>query len=225
MTPDVYGGSPVYLVDSATAARTGASPVYGVDRASGAALGGGPPYLSTYWYQAGEGTLRTGVTWALGLIRLYSFYLYRPVTITALGAFNGTAVASNNFQLAIYGNNAATNKPTGNPLAVTGNIATDSIASVSAVVTAGSVALAPGICWGAVQTSSALCTFHARDTQNNTSCIVTGSASLADMFGAGQQAGFYLSTPHTFGTWPDMTAAVFTPFQLASTAAIAFRVA
>lgn len=169
-----------------------------------------PGYVAGRWYQPVMGTdpPTSGINLSSDTIRLVPFYLAQTITISDLGARVITAVASNNFQLAIYAAHATTHYPTGNALAATGNISSAAATSVSADITGANVQLVAGYYWAAVNSSSSSIGLLYTDTGE--AIFTIGSATLDNIVNSNDTAHLMLTIAQTFGTWPDLTAASFT---------------
>lgn len=134
------------------------------------------------------------------------FTLDAAVTIDALLLRVRTAAAGGNAQLAIYGSNtsgANRGKPTGNPLATTGNISTATAAAVLSALSS-SVTLPAGILWWGVviDASATTATFDTASGNPFTSMIGQAATTIAS---SGPQTGYFGGTL-TFGSaWPDLT--------------------
>lgn len=135
-------------------------------------------------------------------------------TLSSIGSFVAVGEAGKAFGFAVYAHNPTTNRPTGNALAST--LATLS-AATSAVTVDGplqsNLALT-SLVWIAFQTNSTTATWQ---------CAPAGWAGVARLVGNSSQSTLVtgvssvlqsLTTPNaTFGTWPDLTSATFTPNQ------------
>ncbi len=183
-----------------------------------------PGYVATRLYApVGTGTHSVGAAPGLNSIRLYPAYIAEPITISALGIRVNTLDAGNFVQCAIYAADATTKKPTGSELVATGNIITDNAASVSA---AASLAITtPGLYWFATNTDSATVVFDAVGASVGANFTeIIGCAAETGFGGSGSVSCGY-STPVNFGTWGNLTAAVFTEVIASSLPAVHFTVA
>lgn len=140
-----------------------------------------------------------------GTIRCTPFWLYEEVTITELGTRVTTASSGQNFQLAIYANDAANTRPTGAPLASTGNISATTAAGVGAAITQTSVTLPAGLYWFCTNCSDGTIALQALSTGMSWGMWVIGEAAWADLFTSGTAASMCVQYSQTFGTWPDLT--------------------
>src|SRR5688572_8389151 len=79
-------------------------------------------YVASNWYlPEGTPTVPTGsVAAGIDSIRLFPFFVSEKMTVSDLAVRVGTAIASQNVQVAIYASSTSTKKPTGNALANTG---------------------------------------------------------------------------------------------------------
>ena len=165
-----------------------------------------PSYIANNWYvQEGLPGFNIGANPGTGSIRLYPGYIKQRITINALGNRVTVLSAGGNFQVAVYANNAATNKPTGNPLASTTSLSTASVASVNAAV---SVQLEPGLYWWASNCDNATATFSSLAPTGNASALI-GDPTQSSIASSGVGLLGY-SVVQTFGTWPDLTSGSFT---------------
>lgn len=165
-------------------------------------------YVVGNWYlPIGPSFHVSGANGGIGSIRLYPAFIKDTVTLSALGVRISTGSAGN-VQAAIYANNAATGRPTGNPLASTASMATTSSATnVNAAV---SVQLTQGLYWFATNIDNTGATLISPGTTAPFVSTVIGSATQSSGLSSGGSVTVGLSTPSTFGTWPDLTAATFT---------------
>jgi hypothetical protein len=170
-----------------------------------------PTHIAGNWYVTEGGGLVLGAAAAANQIRLAPFIVRKAITISQLGGRLTTGSASGNCQLAIYANNAATGRPTGNALAVTGSISTTTAAAISADITGADVTLQPGIYWSAVNVdaSGASAVFLGPAASAALGGRLIGNSTLSTAM-AGNVAGANLLVAQTFGTWPDLTGGSFT---------------
>lgn len=169
----------------------------------------GPARLAGNWYfpESYTGTLAAGIAMASGIIYYCPFVLERAITVSDLGARITTLAASGNIKLAIYANDASTNRPTGTPIAETASISTASAVNVSADITGSNVALAADTLYWAA--------FWADGTaagtvilQTNTTASVSGFSRFVggaqDEISSGATGGVsYVQSSEAYGTWPD----------------------
>jgi hypothetical protein len=134
---------------------------------------------------------------------------WHPFTVpskTVISALGGVqSGGAGNFQVAIYRTNAAGLRPTGAAIAETGNISNAAVGS--AAPAGGDVTLYPGILY-----------WIAGNTNTNSLSVSGGFSGMTGMNvfnGVGRNATSEiagadstvrgLTSPHTFGTWPDVT--------------------
>lgn len=186
------------------------------------------PRLATYvaanWinpYLGAQPGASGGLT--LNVMRFVPFFVWRNCTFTDLGGRVTTGVAANNIQLAVYGNNPATMRPTGNPLGATGNIDASAAAMVSASIGATPGTLNAGqIYWGAVNTSSSTIQMMGPTTGSGLIGNLLGSATLGNLSGGSANLSMILTAAQTFGSWPDVTATSFTETGNSAACAMVF---
>lgn len=167
-----------------------------------------PGYIASNWYlpMGATGTVVTGGNPGANNIKLFPGYIKERITINALGVRVATLSAGGNVQAAIYANNAATGRPTGNALASTASMSTASVANVNAAV---SVQVEPGLYWFATCMDNATATLAAlSNTSTIGMTVLVGSATQANDLAGGGLVG--LTVSGTFGTWPSMTGQTFT---------------
>lgn len=168
-------------------------------------------YIVGKWYQPDIiGTLASGLAVTTNTIYFIPFELRAPVTMSDLAARITTGSAGNNCKLGIYAASATTAYPTGNALAVTGNISTTSTGNVSADITGADVAFTIGRYWAAFWADNSVVGFQNVQLGMSVSSQIIGSATLANVFASGARSGFVLSSAHTFGSFPDVTSDAFT---------------
>lgn len=156
----------------------------------------------------------TGTNPGIGSIRLYPALVKKRCTLSNLG-IRIAAGATGNIQAAIYKNNPATGRPTGTPLVSTASISTAS--SATNVGSAAVVQLEAGLYWFATNTDNATSTMSSLLATSLNGSILIGSATPANVLGGASGNLIGVSTPATFGTWGDLTAATFTEVAAALT--------
>lgn len=162
-----------------------------------------PGYVSGLWYPTVEVQAAGVNSTAANYIYAYPFRIWATVTIKAVAARVTTAATSGNFQLAIYANNPATNKPTGAALISTTNMSSGSTGTVS--FTLGStVTLTPGIYWAGTNSDNSTVVYTSPSTIDVPIGFVNLSSANANA------KGYY--TAQTIGTWPSVTGATWTEF-------------
>lgn len=174
-----------------------------------------PGYIAGNWYlQTGVYTGATGTNPGIGSIRLYPAYIKQRCTLSNLG-IRISAGAAGNLQAAIYKNNPATGRPTGTALVSTASMST--AGSASNISSAASVQLEPGLYWWATNTDNATSTIISLIATSLNGSEIIGSATQANVLGGASGNFIGVSTPATFGTWGDLTAATFTEVAAALT--------
>jgi hypothetical protein len=169
-----------------------------------------PGYIAGNWYQAIEGaSVGAGAAIAANTIKLLPFVVYRPITVQGLAARVTTLSGGGNFQLAIYGHNAATGRPTSTALCSTGNISTAATGTIGAAVTANRL-LQPGLYWMAINQDNSTAVYQTLTAGVAQMTALIGSATLGNIASGAGTASLGLSVSQAFGTWPDLTSASFT---------------
>lgn len=166
-----------------------------------------PGYIVGNWYlQYSIGMLSSASAPGASSIHLYPAYIKERITLSSLGVRVSTLSASGNIQAAIYANNPATMRPTGNALASTASMSTSSLANVNSSV---SVQLEPGLYWWATNCDNGTAIFTSISSGNYAIGGLIGSATQGNiLFNGSALTGVTVS--QTFGTWPSLTAATFT---------------
>lgn len=174
-----------------------------------------PGYIAANWYTPlYTGAINNGAAAASGTIYYHPIYIPRAITVSDLGCAISTASAGGNVKLAIYAHSTSTNRPSGTPLAETGNISTTSTGLVSADITGANVTLAAGVYWAAfwMDNTSAILRCIDRTSMDLLSALI-GSATQANVVNS---SGFMLkgvTSAETFGTWPNATSETYTEVQ------------
>lgn len=172
-----------------------------------------PAAISANWLLLSEtqGLFVTGMAFTNGVIYFHPVVFRKSVTFSDLGARVITTNAGN-FALGLYANNPATGRPTGNALAVTGNMSAASSTTVTADITGANVAFTPNIYWAAFWADNSVAALSA---QNNSTVAlmsqIIGSATTTNALAAAtSQSG--VSSPHAYNasSWPDVTSDTFT---------------
>jgi hypothetical protein len=185
-----------------------------------------PGYVAGRWYFAEPGQIVAASAIGVNSIRFMPFRIFKPVTITQLGARVTTLSAAGNFQLAIYANNSTTDRPTGNPLGATGNMSTGTATNVAAVLAGGNITLQPGLYWSAIcQDNGTACYTALATTYVSNTGVLIGTATQATLCSSTASVGWYLSLAQTFGTWPDVTGGGFTEATGTANVALQFLTA
>lgn len=182
-----------------------------------------PRYKAGKWYHAAQGQIQAGSALSANSLRLLPFILLNTITISDLQARVTTAVASSNFQLAIYGSDAD-GIPAGAVLANTGNMSGASAAAVQGAISQGNIQLAPGLYWMGVNTDSAIALQTISSSYVLASGLI-GSATPANLAGGNTSVSLIYAITATLGTWPNLTAtpATETP-NVATSAILEFKV-
>lgn len=142
-----------------------------------------------------------------GQIRCTPFPIFQATTITELGSRVTTASAGQNFQLAIYANDAAAMKPTGVALASTGNVSAAATGGIGAAISQTSVTLQPGLYWFCTNCSDATIALLAIDIATTWGMWTIGESTWANALAGSAQLSIAVAYTQTFGTWPDLTSA------------------
>jgi hypothetical protein len=178
-----------------------------------------PPYPG-YGVTAANNSISTTVLYFMA-----PFYLRQRITIADLWTRIGTA-GSTSLQLALYANATATNRPTGNPVAKTGNIVTTGTGNISGATVGGNVTLDPGWYWPASMFGDTSCRPVNLSNTNINSSVNVGTATKNEVWPANNQCSIWVTvTGQTFGTWPDLSAASWTYDQLPRGAIVCFTLA
>ncbi len=172
-----------------------------------------PGRIAGRYYRLSQGIVAASAAVLVDRHYLVPFWLDEKITITHLGGRVGTAVASGNFQLALYAANLATGKPTGAPVANTGDLSTTVAGAVSGAIAQTSVTLNPGLYFMAVRVdgtaSTGSVTFQAPYVGD--SAWLIGSATLANIIGFSSSSNLVLRVTQTHASgWQDVTAGAFT---------------
>ena len=183
-----------------------------------------PGYKSANWYTPDyRGAVITGAASASGTIYYHPIYIPRAITVSDLGCNLSTGAAGGNVKLAIYAHDASTNRPSGTPLAETGNISTTSTGLISADITGANVTLAAGVYWAAfwMDNTTAVLRCIQRDHITLATSLI-GSATLGNVIDTSGFALGGLTSAETFGTWPNATSETFTEARENRVAALIF---
>lgn len=170
-----------------------------------------PGYFATNWYGCVQfATLAVGTAGSNGTAHFTPFRIFEKVTISDLGIRVTTLFAASNFQLAIYAMDATTKLPTGSQLAATGNISGAAANLMTADITGADVQLNPGWYYLASNQDSGTLALGAILAASAYGGPLLGSTTTTDILGASSSSALHLTTPLTFGTWGNVTAAVWT---------------
>lgn len=180
-----------------------------------------PGHIVGNWYLPSNiNQLSAGSAPGAGSIRLLPAYIKERITINALGLRVTTLSASGNVQAAIYANNPATMRPTGPALVSTASMSTTNVASINAAV---SVQLEPGFYWFATNCDNGTAVFTSPTASGPFAGNLIGSTNQTATLGAGGSL-VGVSTPQTFGTWPDLTSATFTEVTTNMIPVVTFKI-
>lgn len=171
-----------------------------------------PPYIAGRFYASAPIASPSGLAVATDIVRLYAFQVRAQITVSDLMARVAT-VGLGSFQLAIYGNNVATGRPSGAVIARTGDMSSLALATVTGSITGGSVVLQPGLVyWGAtnVDATSGAAVFQTLNLNNAGSTSLFGATTADIASPATTTALVTLTTPMAYNTWSTMTGATFT---------------
>lgn len=182
-----------------------------------------------YVVAAEEGvSLTTSAVQATGIGTFVPFRVRRPTVIAKL--CQRVVAAGVNMDLSIYASNNLTGRPTGSPIRSTGSFSSSTPANSYEISPASGGNLTidysgtggtyyPGIFWMGMQTDSALLTLRAYPTTVPILAMFFGTSSLANAAGDGSnRAATGVSTPLSFGTWGDLTSAIWTELSGANAA-------
>lgn len=180
---------------------------------------GHPGYISANWYMLHrEGaTVAAGGTYTANRMYFTLVHIPQQLTISDLAARVTTTDATRKFALGIYAHNAATGRPTGAALAVTGDMVMTSTGNISADITGSNVVLAAGYYWTAYWADAGSGTGIMQVIRSNALISHTsllGSATLNNVVQSATVTGLnlYQTTTYNSAAWPDVTSASFTEF-------------
>lgn len=180
-------------------------------------------YIATKWYVPfGMANLYgAGTNPGANSARFIPGFIFDTVTIGSLFTRIVTTVAGN-AQYAIYANDPTTNRPTSTPLTATASVSTSTTDGTKALTA--NIQLTPGMYWFGTNIDNATVTFitPAANSVPAASWTVGGSSGFKVIESTAGLLG--VSTPLTFGTWGDLTAATWTERQDQTVPAIAFSV-
>lgn len=188
-----------------------------------------PGYTVTgQWHVPWPGaTLANGAALAVNVARFIMFVPQQNVSIDRLGVRIST-VGTTNIQLAVYNDQIDSDghRP-GTEIGHTSDIVNTSAASVNGAFSdASTKALTAGTpYWLGINNGDSACVCTSYATAGGNMGWLVGSQAQNEVIGSSLTAVNYVSTPLTFGTWGDLTAATFTTQTGAAFAAIQFRTA
>jgi hypothetical protein len=169
-------------------------------------------YISGNWYMAPNIAVAAGAAPATGAIQLVLLVIKARVTLSTLGVRIVTSENGGNLQLALYANDPATGRPTGNAVATTAGISTSSTGVVSASIAGGNVTLEPGLYWAAYNvdsTASGNVAIQVPSPENHPTASLIGTATQANLGASATDDLVSLHVVQAYGTWPDLTSATF----------------
>jgi hypothetical protein len=185
---------------------------------AGGAAGGGLPvvgHIASRWYAfKDQATGAAGNVVTLGTMYATLVRVSEKLTIDHLSAKVSTISAAGNFQLALY---AVGNKtPTGLPLAYTGSISTGSATAPTtgtltggSLVSAGKAQLPIGWYWLVLNCDNSVAAFIAASGAQTIMSSEYGASAAAQAIGSSAIVNS-VTSPQTFGAWPDVSAAPWT---------------
>lgn len=166
-----------------------------------------PGWIASRWYCLLEvGPVLSAGALINNTLSFYPVILNRRVTISDLSAVVITTDSGKAFALGIYANDASTGRPTGNPLAATGDMSTTTGTTVTADITGANVTLDPGIYWIATWANTNVGALRViNNTMINQGGRIIGSATAGNVMGG----CLTLTTTSNFNSasWPDVTGA------------------
>lgn len=169
-----------------------------------------PGYIAGQGYGAmPTGTGTTGAALGADSIKLQLFQIHEKCTLDAIGARIITLAVAGNIKFAIYANNYATMRPTGNALAVTGNQST-TLAGANWTALSSNVQFDPGWYWLAIWADNGTVAMVAPAAGPAGMGYTVGSATIGNLVSSGAGLSLFLTVSSTYGTFPDLTAASFT---------------
>lgn len=171
-----------------------------------------PGYISANWLLPPGLTAIAGAAPTTGRMLFVPFFIKSRVTLSSLGVRVTTAASGGNLQLAIYANNPATGRPTGNALATTASISTTSTGNVSAAIAGGNVTFEPGMFWAAYNTDATAGGTVVIQVPSLAACPISwlvGTATQANIGASATNAAVLIHVVQAYNTWPDVTAATF----------------
>jgi hypothetical protein len=149
----------------------------------------------------------TGALSAIDRVIYAPFRLRRRITISDLGIFIGVGDAAKAFALAIYAHSYSTGRPSGTPLAATGDISTTSTNYQSADITGSNVTLDPGIYWTAIWGNTTTATYACYTTnQLNALSTIVGNSTLSSVL----SNVVYSAESFNSAAWPNATSETYT---------------
>lgn len=139
-------------------------------------------------------------------IRLVPFVVEERVTLTGLEGRVST-IGSGNIQVAIYAADPTTKLPTGNALASSSSVSTNTL-GVCHLPFSSSLQLEPGLYWMASNADNTTAQMPQWNTGHNNNLSRLIGVADSSFYSAGSTTGqIGYSIAQTFGTWPDLTGA------------------
>jgi hypothetical protein len=171
-----------------------------------------PGYVSGNWYMPPFVPLSAGASLTANRIDCVAQLSLAPMTVRTLGAHITTADTGGNVQLAVYANSGISGLPTGTPLGYTASISSGATGVVSAAPVNGAFTLPAGVYWACVNADNGAVVLQSPSGNSTYMSALVGNASQGNISGGNSASAFYLYAAQTFGAWPDLTSASFTPF-------------
>lgn len=186
-----------------------------------------PGYISGNWYVPNTATTATGATMAKDVARFIPFMCTSDVTIHTLGV-RITTLGTSNLQLAIYASQqkAGEGPRPANVISSTASIINTSTGSVNANLGSDAVCTAGNLYWLGINNNDAAATMICVASLGTAPILgsLSGSTAQNTNLNAGPAIVTNITTPLTFNTWGDLTAATFTESTGNSYALIQFKV-
>lgn len=195
---------------------------------SGGSVATRPAYISGNWYLPSTGVLSAGQAQAKDIARFIPFMCTSDVTIHTLGV-RITTVGTSNIQLAIYANQqkAGEGPRPANILSSTGSIVNTAAASVNANLGADVACTSGTLYWLGINNNDAASAMVCVSQTSTSPILATlaGSVTQSSILTATPTVITFLTTPLTFNTWGDLTAATWAEVSSQAFAVIQFKVA
>lgn len=173
-----------------------------------------PNYVVSNWYIPSGITFSGTTTPNATSLYAFPFIATERITIGACGTRVTTAQASQNFQCAIYANNAATNRPTGAALSNTPDISTAATGAITASLGAAVQIEAGRMYWLAYMGNATTAQFYANAAQGSPAGYWIGSTTANGVVGNQVSLNGVTVGGQTYGTWPNLTSASFSESQV-----------
>jgi hypothetical protein len=154
-----------------------------------------------------SGVIANGAFVSSGRIYYSPILITAPITISDLAARVSGSTALGLFALALYAHDNTTMRPTGTPLAATGDMSAATGALVTADITGANVTLQPGIYWQAVWSNNGAVAFVSQSgLPMNLTARLVGTATTANL----PINSVYSSETFNSAAWPNATTEAFT---------------